>query len=240
MEDFRDRTLDRLVEFDERSRNFSAAVGLETYPFRSYTWACDPVLDQGREGACVGFAWAHELSARPKVIERDNAFALQLYRRAQQLDQWPGENYSGTSVLAGVKAVQEYKNSHGQSLVMAYRWGFGVKDVLKIVGYRGPVVLGINWYDNMYDPDSNNFIKASGEIAGGHAILMNGVRIVKKDTAQKQYWENIDLDKSWVRLHNSWGPGYGDNGEAFLTVRDLDKLLQEDGEACIPTLRSFD
>jgi hypothetical protein len=75
MEDFRDRTLDRLVEFDERSRNFSAAVGLETYPFRSYTWACDPVLDQGREGACVGFAWAHELSARPKVIERDNAFA---------------------------------------------------------------------------------------------------------------------------------------------------------------------
>lgn len=234
-----DKRLDRIPEFDEKSRNYPATVGIEDNPFRSYTWSCSVYLDQGREGACVGFAWTHELAARPKVVLRDASFALQIYRRAQQIDPWPGEDYSGTSVLAGIKAVQEITNSRGNSLIREYRWAFGIQDVLKVIGYRGPVVLGIDWYYDMYSPDTNNFITPTGEKVGGHAIVANGVKIVKLDSTLPATWDNLDLDKSFVRLHNSWGSDYGDGGDAYITVADLDKLLRDGGEACVPVLRSF-
>ena len=236
--------VDRLVQFDERSRNFAAvpAFGLGEKPFRSYTWRCDVYHDQGTEGACVGFAWTHELAARPKVIVRDANFAQAIYKRAQLLDPWPGEAYSGTSVLAGVKAVQEIKNSRGNSLIREYRWGFGLQDVMRILGYYGPVVLGINWFYGMYFPDDKGFIKYGGDQVGGHAIMANGIRIVKKDSsgAYPVPFENVDLDKSWVRLHNSWGTEYGVGGDCFVTLRDLDLMLRDQGEACVPTLRAFD
>lgn len=231
------RTLDRLVEFDERSKNFRAADGITTDLFRSYTWSCTQYNDQGREGACVGFAWSHELSARPKVHLTDAATAQSIFHRARVLDQWPGEDYEGTSVLAGIKAAMEIINVDGLPLYGGYRWAFGLQDLAKVVGYRGPVVLGIDWYTNMYYPDGNGFISASGEVAGGHAILCNGVRIVKKNALLPATWDNVDLDKSYARLHNSWGTGYGKGGDAFITFTDLNILLENNGEACIPTLR---
>lgn len=236
--------LDRLVQFDERSRNFSAVegFGLADKPFRSYTWGSDTYLDQGREGACVGFAWTHELSARPKIVIRDAPFAQAIYKRAQQIDPWPGEDYEGTSVLAGIKAVMEILNESGNPLLREYRWAFGLQDVMRVVGYRGPVVLGVNWYYDMYFPDANGFIAPTGSIVGGHAIMMNGIRVVKKDPTGEYPipFDNIDLDKSWARLHNSWGRSYGKGGDAFITLANLDRLLREQGEACIPTKRSFD
>lgn len=241
MEDFSQRIVDRIPQFDSLSRSF-AAVSPATVEraLRSYTWACDVYNDQGSEGACVGFAWSHELSAKPKIVRRYAPFALEVYKAAQLIDPWPGENYSGTSVLAGVKALQELeKNEDGLSLITEYRWAFGIKDVLQVLAYKGPLVLGIDWYNDMYTPTVKNFITPTGEKVGGHAILANGVRIVKLNSLLPATWENLDLDKSFVRLHNSWGTGYGENGAAFITVRDLDKLLQDGGEACIPTVRTF-
>jgi len=71
-----ERTFDRLPEFDERSRNFPIGLhllvhyGAEAAALvpRSYTWSAGEVLDQGREGACVGFGWSGELLARPSVV----------------------------------------------------------------------------------------------------------------------------------------------------------------------------
>lgn len=231
------RTLDRLIEFDERSRNFRAVEGIETNLFRSYTWSCYQYNDQGSEGACVGFAWSHELSARPKIHLADASVAMNIYRRARVLDQWPGEDYSGTSVLAGIKAATEILGADGLPVYGGYRWAFGLEDVAKVVGYRGPVVLGINWYYNMYFPADNGFISVSGDVVGGHAILCNGVKIVKKDSTLPATWDNVDLDKSYFRLHNSWGTDYGKGGDAFITFTDMNTLLENDGEACIPTLR---
>jgi hypothetical protein len=60
-----DRRLDRLISFDERSRNFPAVRStdpLATFPLRSFSWSCNAWLDQGQQGSCVGHAWAHELS----------------------------------------------------------------------------------------------------------------------------------------------------------------------------------
>ncbi len=37
----------------------------------------------------------------------DNAYAFKVYKRAQQLDEWPGEDYGGSSVNAACKVLRE-------------------------------------------------------------------------------------------------------------------------------------
>lgn len=230
--------LDRLVEFDERSRLYRAVEGIEDKPLKSRQWGCDLHLDQGSEGACVGFAWTHELAAKPKVIERDKKFALDIYHRAQQLDPWPGEDYSGTSVLAGIKAVMEIENSRGNPLIKEYRWAFGVEEVVRVLGYRGPVVLGIEWREGQYHPDENGRIWLDGDVVGGHAILAKGIDIVWHDPEGPKTFDNVDDLNSLITLHNSWGDDWGKGGDAWFTVYELNYLLGQDGEACIPMRRS--
>ncbi len=234
------RIVDRRVQFDEKSRLYRAVEGIEDKPLRSKQWECDVHNDQGSEGACVGFAWTHELSAKPKPVRRDADFAIQIYNRARQIDPWPGEDYSGTSVLAGIKAVQELENSRGNQYIREYRWAFGTEDVIRVLGYRGPVVLGIEWHSSQYNPDENGRIWLNGDVVGGHAILAKGIDIVWKDPNGPQTYDNIDDLNSLITLHNSWGPDWGIGGDCWFTVYELNYLLGRDGEACIPMRRSRD
>lgn len=238
MEDFSNRIVDRIPDFDERSRGFAAVAGIENEPLRSKQWKCDTYNDQGREGACVGFAWSHEIAAKPRPIPTDAEWALQVYNRAKQIDPWPGEDYSGTSVLAGVKAVQEILNSRGNPLIKEYRWAFGTEDVIRTLGHKGPLVLGIEWHNSHYYPDANGQIWLDDKVVGGHAILAKGVNLVWTDDAAEPVYGNIDVHKSLVTLHNSWGTNYGDGGDCYMSVYDLNYLLSQGGEACIPVRRS--
>jgi hypothetical protein len=210
------RTLDRKIKFDEKSRDYPIS-SLFNYDYpRSYTWRCSAWLDQGREGACTGFAVTHEAIARPAVVEGlSNTDAQQVYYRARQLDQWQGDDYEGSSVLGAMKAGKE------RGWYKEYRWAFGTKDLAIAVSRHGPAVIGVYWYSDMFKPDSDGFIHASGKILGGHAILCHGFN-VKGD---------------YFKLHNSWGPSWGDNGECKISYSDMDKLLHQQGEACIPVVR---
>lgn len=212
-----DRRLDRVPYWDPRNEDYPIRTLVSGTP-RSYTWPLDMVLDQGSEGACVGFAVTHELRAKPKVVDVTQASAYALYALAQTLDPWPGEAYEGTSVLAGVKAAQQAGH------ISEYRWAMDVDDLALAVSRKGPAILGIDWYESMYDPDwrsSGPWLTLSGPIVGGHAILCRGYSITKKA----------------FRLHNSWGPGWGDNGKAWISASDMKTLLAQQGEACIPVVR---
>lgn len=210
-----DRKLDRIPHFDERSRNYPvrALVGA-TKPVAK-VWPCTTWLNQGQEGACVGYSWAHELAAEPHPVKVRDQTAKTLYRAAQKLDEFPGEDYEGSSVLGGAKAVKGY------ALLTEYRWAFGLNDLVLAVGYQGPAVLGVNWYSRMFDTDSHGFVKVGGTLAGGHAILCLGV---------------LPKDEYFV-LHNSWGREWGQNGEARISFKDMNRLLREQGEACLPVKR---
>lgn len=213
-----DYGLGRLPEFDARSRQYPIRTLLPTRPLRSYTWSCPVYLDQGSEGACVGFAWAHELAARPAVRPVDTALAMQLYRDAQRADEWDGEGYEGTSVLAGAKTVQ------AGGYMRQYRWGFGLDDVLMTLAYLGPVVLGVPWFEGMFTPDEEGWLWPVGPVVGGHAILARGVNVKTRS----------------VLLHNSWGLRWGwpaVPGCARIGFAELGRLLAADGEACVPLQR---
>jgi len=219
-----DGRLDRLTQFDERSRAYGIRHLVETKKPRGYTWRCDAWLDQGTEGACVGFSMAHELAARPAVVlGMSNQFAReQVYWEAQRTDQWSGgaypgarPRYEGTSVLAGVKVLQSL------GFIREYRWAFGLQDLILAVGHGGPAVLGVNWYSGMYDPDHDGMLRPTGDLVGGHAILCHGVSVSGR----------------FFKVHNSWGRSWGLNGEALVSWNDMERLLHEGGEACIPSVR---
>jgi hypothetical protein len=213
-----DRRLDRIPQFDERSRQFPIRELIGDVPLKPKKWTCLPRLDQGREGACCGFGWSHELAADPVRVPVSNASALALYHRAQQLDEWPGEQYEGTSVLAGAKAVQE------QGHMAEFRWAFGVDDVLATLSAHGPVVIGVDWMRGMMDTDANGYIVPTGEVVGGHCTLLRGL---------------IRERRRWVCVgRNSWGRGWGLAGDFKLAADDLDVLLKNAGEACVPVARS--
>lgn len=214
-----DIRLDRLIEFDPRSKSYSIGdVQDKKKSLRSYTWRCTDWFDQGSEGACVGFAIGHELAARPAEVKGlSNDFCrTSIYWEAQKIDPWdggsyPGANprYEGTSVLSGVKIAQKL------GYFDEYRWSFGIDDLLYGLGHNGPAVLGIPWFNDMYNPDDKGSIKPTGQMVGGHAILARA----------------INVKGGYVTLRNSWGKAWGKNGDCYITFEDLETLLKMRGEA---------
>lgn len=92
----------RKKQFDTRSRAYPVRELLTTTEPRSYTWRVPVLLDQALTPACVGFAWSAEAAARPVEVRGiTDQDGLSVYARAQELDVWPGNDYEGTSVIAG-------------------------------------------------------------------------------------------------------------------------------------------
>lgn len=230
------RTLDWRSYHDQRSLDFPVREALPPRVNRERRMhrAHRIRLDQGREGACVGNGWTAELQARPCVVGGENGrisrleaqqFATQLYREAQQVDDWPGESYEGTSVLAGAKVVQRY------GYIEEYRWAFGIEDVIDAVVTLGPVVIGIPWYDSMYETRPSGLVEIGGRLVGGHCLCLIGY-----DPAIRLPSEGWTKRFEVLRWRNSWGPEYGRKGDGFIQVEDLAELLRGryGGEACIP------
>lgn len=227
------KVLDWVPRFDERSRNFPIMGAIST-PTRiqNRTWSVGPVLDQGREGACVGFGWTAEALATPVRVKLEKLkaeapssptqFARSVYLNAQKIDEWEGENYSGTSVLAGAKSMTQF------GIIKEYRWAFSTPELIQGILNKGPAVIGIPWYEGMYEAPGG-ILKAEGRLVGGHCILAFGY---------KQQSQRLNGESS-ILLLNSWGLDWGINGQAEISVSDLSKLMAEYGEACIPVRRSY-
>lgn len=229
----RDRQFDRRVHFDDKSRAFPIRTVIGEKVARvQRQWRPGLVLDQGAEGACVGFGWTGEMLASPtrvKVVNETagNALARSIYQRAQQLDDWPGEDYEGSSVLAGAKALTE------RGYMPEYRWAFGTDDVIDTLVTHGPVVVGTDWYESMYETRPSGLVEVDGRLVGGHCWLLYGYH-----PRMRLAGEDWSLRFEVVRYRNSWGTDYGLDGTGFMKVEDLDRLLKVQGEAVVPVRRA--
>lgn len=240
-----ERNLDWRSYHDPASRRYPMRSVLRAAALpRTYAlWPTGPVLDQGEEGACVGHGWTNEATSEPVPVDfeaidlgtddegypwpRDaQEFAFHLYFYCRRHDQWPGEDYSGTSVLAGAQAMQLL------GLIPEYRWCFGIEDVIDtlVSPLGGPVVLGIVWKSGMYDAP-NGELRATGHVVGGHCILAVGYD-------PEHEWEDGTTSEA-VALFNSWGEGWGIGGLAWIRCDELAGLLDADGEACVPVQRAY-
>ena len=225
--------LDWKPNHDPRSRNYSIRAALGTgLERRDRQWAPGPVLDQRAEGACVGFAFASEALADPIPVDVTRLratvphnldhFARFLYGMAKYIDEWPDENYEGTSVNAGAKSARNI------GILNTYHWAFDIDAVIDAVCHVGPVVIGSNWHQGMYDAPGG-VLTPSGPVVGGHAYLLTGFRL-----------SSFRLGGApSLTVKNSWGTGWGTNGLAEIGIPHMAALLAQSGEACIPTSRSY-
>jgi hypothetical protein len=192
------------------------------------------ILDQQAEGACCGFGSTQELLSSPVRVDltrarlpegwptEPNEFARRVYHEAQKIDEWPGESpvYEGSSVLAAVKVLATL------GLIRAYRWCFSREDLVDTLSMHGPVILGMTWKAGMYSAPEG-ILRPDGGTVGGHCILATGY-----DPAHPVLGEA-------VRLTNSWGSSWGDQGSAWVAIDGLWPLLEEVGEMAVPTARAF-
>jgi hypothetical protein len=170
-------------------------------------WRIGLILDQGEEGACVGFAWRAWMSARPIANDPDRHIqARDIYLRAQRVDEFEGQEprMSGTSVRAGAKVMVE------EGHLREYVWSGSADEILTWVRAKGPLVFSTQWFDAMYEPDENGYVYPKGGIAGGHALCMFGV--------------TADDD---VHIQQSWGEDHGVDGCIRVSRKTLSYLISQ-------------
>jgi C1A family cysteine protease len=204
--------LGRVYIPDPRDRSFAMRSAIRaTGPIGSKTWRLGPVLDQGWTSQCVAYAWLHFLASAP-IMTRSRTFPspVDLYKAAQKIDEWPGEDYDGTSVRAGAKVLQSL------GLISGYLWADSMDTLKRFVVQRGPVVIGTDWFSGM-DRTRGGYTIPEGRHRGGHAYLVHG-------------WS---ASRKAFRAVNSWGAEWGDGGKLWIDELDMQYLIfQANGEAC--------
>ncbi|QPO17118.1 cysteine protease [Gordonia phage Lilbeanie] len=212
------RAYGRKVNHDERSRRYGLVVNPRV-ELTSRDWpTAGPIIDQGDVGMCVGASLAHLLNV---CRTRDggsqflgHAEALDLYEDATKIDPFDGEyppDDTGTDAVSVCKVAQE----HG--LVRVYNHAFGLRQTLLAL-QTGPVMAGFTWHEGMEEPDADGRISATGEVLGGHQVVLSG----------------IDTRAETVTVLNSWSADWGRGGRAFLSWEDLRLLLADEGDITIP------
>lgn len=210
--------LGRHVEHDPKSREYPARRAVKP---KSVLWThTAPVLDQGDLGSCTGNALAqclntaHFSASRPKRKYLDEQYARLLYAKATVLDDIPGAwppTDSGSSGLGVAKA--------GVALgyLSAYTHAFGFGHFTAALQLQ-PVIVGTNWYNDMFTPGKDGTVQPTGDVAGGHEYLALGINYPRK----------------LICFLNSWSDQWGRKGRFFMRFDDFQQLLDDQGDVTVP------
>jgi hypothetical protein len=218
--------LGRKKEHDPRSRNFRVMqLSRNETPNVVFWEHFGVVLNQKNLGACTGFAGTHCLMTAPfRKRERTlySFFAKNLYSQATELDQWEGTwppDDTGSSGLAVMKAMQ------ARGYIKQYIWGFGIDDLDQGLA-NGPMMVGTDWHESMFDPDQNGLVTVSGSAVGGHEYLCLG--------RENDYYHFLN---SWSRY---WGvpskAAHTSGGSFWMQRGDFARLLENGGDCVQPVI----
>mgnify|MGYP002623904991 FL=1 len=192
-----------------------------------------PVLDQEREGACTGFALAtvaNALLRRRKVVpDTCEVSARMLYQMAKRYDEWPGEEYSGSSArgvmkgwhkhgvcsrdlapyvagersweLSNERADDALKRPLGAYLRVHHKDLVALHAAITEVGVLlATTRVHTGWISA--EAEATGRIPPSEVQLGAHAVALVG------------------YDADGLYFQNSWGPEWGDRGFGHITYDD--------------------
>jgi hypothetical protein len=219
--------LGRLQHTDVRDACYLLPHPLKLPTLTKKTWADGgKAWDQGETSECVAYSSNRFLIASPVRQHVWPAGIDAFYAECQKVDPWANEPHDGTTVRAAFKVLK------AAGYVSEYRWAFDVPTIVNQLLTVGPVVVGTDWTNELFTPDSKDFIHVSPSgsseynVVGGHAYLLTGVDRKGKCT---------DGTTGWFELQNSWGPSWGREGKARISFADFTLLLNHAGEAAVAT-----
>lgn len=214
------KRLGRHVEHDPRSRMFETPHAAAPLVSAKHARHCPP-FDQGDLGSCTGNAMAGAIMTDP--IFRGEALtetdAVGIYEAATRVDSISGHyppDDTGSSGLAVARVAA------AKGLISSYSHAFSLQTALAALG-RGPVIIGISWYDSFDAPVGQHAelkIASGAQVRGGHEVELL----------------EIDVSAKTVRGVNSWGSGWGDKGFFTMSFDTLERLLSEGGDCTVPRL----
>lgn len=202
---------------DVRDHNFLLAPPKTRLVRKSWVTNKDEMFDQGQTPQCVAYAACHYLLAEPVRNNLPYPTIGEFYTHVQKLDGM-AMPHDGSTVRAAMKLLKQL------GYVPKYGWAFSTSTITQQILTVGPVDVGTDWTNDMFQPDNHNFIHVGTkyDLAGGHSYLLSGV-----DTKIKC----PDGSVGCFEITNSWGLGWGKKGKAFISIKDMGILMNHRGEA---------
>ncbi|HEY0060641.1 MAG TPA: C1 family peptidase [Telluria sp.] len=191
-----------------------------------------PVLDQGQEGACTGFGLAtvanYLLARRVCVPDRNCVSPRMFYELARRYDEWPGEDYSGSSARGAMKGW----NKHG--VCAETDWEY------KVVAAKGDGFNHKRMTEAKRRPLGAYFRVNHRDLIAMHAAIAE-VGVLYATASVHEGWQNVgpdgkikfsdkeigghafaivayDAQGFWIQ--NSWGKDWGRKGLAQISYDD--------------------
>ncbi len=189
-----------------------------------------PILDQGSEGACTGFGLAtvanYLLRARGQNPTADEVSAWMLYAMAKRYDEWPGENYNGSSARGAMKGwfkhglcayalwkerdpdptLEEKRSADALARPLGAYFRVNHKDLVSMhaaISETGILYATARVHDGWQAVKSGDEnIEYRPGVIGGHAFAIVG------------------FDRRGFWIQNSWGDKWGTGGLANLSYAD--------------------
>lgn len=193
--------------------------------------ACEvPVLDQGREGACTGFGLAtvaNYLLKRRKINpDHVQVSPRMFYELARRYDEWPGEDYDGSSARGAMKGWQKHgvcaendwpyldeddRTWNAQRLAAARARPLGAyfrvnhKDLIAMhsaIAEVGVLYATAMVHGGWHEVGASGVIPYREQVLGGHAFAI------------------VAYDAFGLWIQNSWGTDWGADGFARISYDD--------------------
>jgi len=219
-----DRTLDVNADVpDLHDRIYEPALIELPTRTESPDVSISPVLDQQQEGACTGFALAsiitllrNQREQRQRMVPpaEFRASPRMLYEMAKLHDEWPGENYEGSSIRGALKGffhngacsdrlapyrsgqknwfltVEQAKEARGTGLGAYYRLRPEIIDYHAALRKAGAILVSASVHRGWSRPRRGEIVRSTSHI-GGHAFII------------------VAYDDRGFLVQNSWGESWG-------------------------------
>jgi hypothetical protein len=185
------------------------------------------VLDQGRSAACAGFALAtviNELNRRR--ARRYGVSPRMLYEMARRNDEWPGENYDGSSCRGAIKGW----HSMGVCREAEWPWSDGAAGELTVKRAKAARENTLGVYYRVA-PELSHFHAALNEVGvlfvsanlhrGWHGNqIVEGKIPLRRGSLGGHAFAVVGYDAAGFWVQNSWGDDWGRQGLAHWRYED--------------------
>jgi hypothetical protein len=207
------------------------------------------ILDQGREGACTGFALAAVVNfLRARRRQTALVSPRMLYELARRYDEWPGEAYEGSSARGAIKAWSKHgvclrsawkDDQHGMmhlsdaiiEQAMAAPGGtyyrirpYNVRDMHTALNETGILYATLMVHSGWADPGGSKGDKPVPVtyLHRGRTATLKLPVIKRSGSADGGHAVAIvGYTTQGFVIQNSWGPDWGAGGFALLPYEDF-------------------